>query len=55
MLYGARDDVARALASEGERIRLYLPFGRDWWPYAIRRIGENPRNALLLARSLGGR
>jgi proline dehydrogenase len=30
----------------------YVPFGRDWWPYAARRIGENPRNALLLARSL---
>jgi proline dehydrogenase len=33
-------------------VRLYLPFGRDWWPYAIRRIGENPANAALLARSL---
>ena len=52
MLYGARPDVARDLAAAGERIRLYLPFGRDWWPYAVRRIGENPRNALLLARSM---
>lgn len=52
MLYGARPDIADDLAHAGERIRLYLPFGRDWWPYAVRRIGENPRNALLLARSL---
>jgi proline dehydrogenase len=52
MLYGARDDVARDLAAHGERIRLYLPFGHDWWPYAIRRIGENPKNVALLARSL---
>ena len=52
MLYGARDDVAEELASHGERIRLYLPFGTDWWPYAIRRIGENPNNAKLLLRSL---
>ncbi|MBL8573660.1 MAG: proline dehydrogenase family protein [Hyphomicrobiaceae bacterium] len=56
MLYGARNDVARALARRGERIRLYLPFGRDWWPYAVRRIGENPKNVVLLARGIiGGR
>jgi proline dehydrogenase len=52
MLLGVRTGVAHALARRGERVRLYLPFGRDWWPYAVRRIGENPRNAALLARSL---
>jgi proline dehydrogenase len=52
MLLGVREDAARALALRGERVRLYIPFGRDWWPHAIRRIGENPSNALLLARSL---
>ncbi len=52
MLLGVRSDVAKALAERGERVRVYVPFGRDWWPYAVRRIGENPRNALLLARSL---
>jgi proline dehydrogenase len=52
MLMGVRPDVSRALAEQGERVRLYVPFGRDWWPYAVRRIGENPRNAFLLARSL---
>jgi proline dehydrogenase len=52
MLLGVRDDLAAALAANGRRVRLYLPFGRDWWPYAIRRIGENPGNAALLARSL---
>lgn len=52
MLLGVRTDVAENLASRGERIRLYVPFGKDWWPYAIRRIGENPSNAILLARSL---
>lgn len=56
MLLGVRSDVARDLARRGERVRLYLPFGRDWWPYAVRRIGENPRNAvlLLLLRALAG-
>ncbi len=52
MLYGARDDVARSLADAGERVRLYLPFGEDWWPYAVRRIGENPSNAMLLGRAV---
>ena len=52
MLLGVRDKLAAALAASGRRVRLYLPFGRDWWPYAIRRIGENPANAALLARSL---
>ena len=52
MLLGVRDDLAAALAASGRRVRLYLPFGRDWWPYAIRRIGENPANMTLLARSL---
>lgn len=52
MLLGVRSDVAEKLAAEGERVRLYVPFGRDWWPYAVRRIGEKPANGLLLARSL---
>jgi len=52
MLLGVRDRLAASLAASGRRVRLYLPFGRDWWPYAIRRIGENPGNAALLARSL---
>lgn len=51
MLLGVRTNVAEALACDGEKVRLYVPFGHDWWPYAVRRIGENPRNALLLARS----
>jgi len=52
MLLGVREDVARNLARQGERVRLYVPFGRDWWPHAVRRIGENPGNAIMLARSL---
>jgi proline dehydrogenase len=54
MLLGVRGALAERRAREGHRMRLYLPFGRDWWPYAIRRIGENPRNGWLLARSLLG-
>lgn len=52
MLLGVREDIAIALSQKGERVRLYVPFGRDWWPHAARRIGENPGNASLLIRSL---
>ncbi len=52
MLYGVRADWQIALRRLGYNVRVYLPFGADWWPYAIRRVGENPRNAWLLARSL---
>lgn len=52
MLLGVRSELAEYQASHGERVRLYTPFGSDWWPHAMRRIGENPTNGLLLARSL---
>lgn len=55
MLYGVRPEWQRALRSQGHAVRVYLPFGDDWWPYAVRRVGENPRNVLLLARALLGR
>src|SRR6185295_16502527 len=54
MLLGVRGDLARAQARRGASMRLYTPFGEDWWPYALRRIGESPANAWLLARSLAG-
>ncbi len=54
MLYGVRPALQRALRDAGEQVRLYLPFGRAWWPYAVRRVGESPRNAMLLARALIG-
>jgi proline dehydrogenase len=54
MLYGVRPQLQRELRETGEQVRLYLPFGRDWWPYAVRRVGESPRNAMLLARTLIG-
>jgi proline dehydrogenase len=55
MLYGVRDAYQRELVQEGVKLRLYLPFGKDWWPYSVRRIGENPKNALFVLRALGGR
>jgi proline dehydrogenase len=41
MLYGVRRDLQEKLIESGERVRLYIPFGRDWWPYAVRRVGES--------------
>ena len=52
MLYGVRPRLQDALVARGERLRLYLPFGEAWWPYAVRRVGENPRNVTMLARAL---
>jgi proline dehydrogenase len=52
MLYGVRPALQRRLADAGETVRLYLPFGRDWWPYAVRRVGESPHNLWLVARAL---
>jgi proline dehydrogenase len=52
MLLGVRPDYQAKLMEQGYGLRLYVPFGRDWWPYSIRRVGENPRNALFLLRSL---
>ena len=52
MLYGVRSELQRQLRAAGEQVRIYLAYGRDWWPYAVRRIGESPRNAALLARAV---
>jgi proline dehydrogenase len=51
MLYGVRPRLQDALVARGERLRLYLPYGKAWWPYAVRRVGENPRNTTMLARA----
>ncbi len=51
MLYGIRRDLQRALADEGYNVRIYVPFGRDWYPYFMRRLAERPANALFLARN----
>lgn len=52
MLYGVRTDLQKRLVQRGAALRLYLPFGTDWWPYAIRRVGESPKNFKFLLRLL---
>jgi proline dehydrogenase len=52
MLYGVRRDLQRALRNEGYGMRVYIPFGTEWYPYFMRRLAERPANALFIARNL---
>jgi proline dehydrogenase len=52
MLYGIRRDLQAELAAEGYRIRLYIPFGREWFPYFMRRLGERPANLGFVIRGM---
>jgi proline dehydrogenase len=52
MLYGIRRDLQRRLVKEGWRMRVYVPFGTEWYPYFMRRLAERPANALFIARNL---
>jgi proline dehydrogenase len=52
MLYGIRRDLQRRLVREGWRMRVYIPFGTEWYPYFMRRLAERPANAFFIARNL---
>jgi proline dehydrogenase len=52
MLYGIRRDLQQRLVNDGWRIRIYIPFGTEWYPYFMRRLAERPANALFVARNL---
>lgn len=54
MLYGVRRDQQNRLVDDGYRMRVYVPFGTEWYPYFTRRIAERPANALFVLRQLGG-
>lgn len=51
MLYGVRRELQRSLVARGYRVRVYVPFGREWYPYFMRRLAERPANVLFLARN----
>ena len=51
MLFGVRRDLQRKLVREGFNVRVYLPFGSDWYPYFMRRLAERPANVLFLAKN----
>jgi proline dehydrogenase len=52
MLYGIRRDLQAALVKEGYRVRVYVPFGRQWYPYFMRRLGERPANVWFVVKGV---
>jgi proline dehydrogenase len=51
MLYGIRTDLQRQLVRDGYRLRIYIPYGRDWFPYVMRRLAERPANLMFFVRN----
>jgi proline dehydrogenase len=51
MLYGIRRDLQRRLAKQGFGVRVYVPFGPEWYPYFMRRLAERPANVLFLMKN----
>jgi proline dehydrogenase len=52
MLYGIRRDLQRKLTKQGYRLRLYVPYGTEWYPYFMRRLAERPANLWFVLRNL---
>ena len=52
---GVRPDEQRRLAAAGAKVRVYVPYGGDWYPYLVRRLAERPANLALFLRSLGSK
>jgi proline dehydrogenase len=52
MLYGVRPDEQRRLAADGAKMRVYIPYGAEWYGYLMRRLAERPANLTFFARSL---
>ena len=52
MLFGVRRDLQRKLVAEGFNVRVYIPFGHEWYPYFMRRLAERPANVFFLAKNM---
>ena len=52
MLYGIRPEEQRRLAETGETVRVYVPYGEEWYGYLMRRMAERPQNLTFFLRSL---
>jgi proline dehydrogenase len=52
MLYGVRRDLQDQLAREGYRLRVYVPFGTQWYPYLMRRLAERPANLAFITGNI---
>lgn len=54
LLNGIRRDLQDQLLADGYRLRVYVPYGTEWWPYFMRRMAERPANVMFLVRSIFG-
>ena len=52
MLYGVRRDLQEQLVKDGWRMRVYIPFGTEWYPYLMRRLAERPANAIFILKNV---
>jgi proline dehydrogenase len=52
MLLGVDPELRRIILANGHRLRVYVPYGKDWYPYSIRRLRENPTVALHVMRAI---
>ena len=55
MLYGVRPDEQRRLVEAGHRVRVYVPYGQEWYGYLMRRLAERPANLAFFLRALASR
>jgi proline dehydrogenase len=55
MLYGIRRDLQAQLVDEGYGMRVYVPYGNEWYPYFMRRMAERPANLLFVLRAMSGK
>lgn len=55
MLYGVRPEEQQRLADDGQRMRVYIPYGEDWYGYMVRRMAEKPANMALFVKSLSSK
>jgi len=54
VLYGVDPELRRILLADGHRLRVYVPYGRDWYPYSTRRLRENPEVATHVLKGMFG-
>lgn len=52
MLYGVRNDIQKELITKGYKLRIYIPFGKEWFGYTLRRMAERPANLLFVLRNI---
>jgi proline dehydrogenase len=52
MLHGIRRDLQQGLVRDGWKMRVYVPFGTEWYPYFMRRLAERPANVLFIAKNM---